>query len=150
MATPPSEKIYTSAILCEKILKEKSGILSLIQMMDIAQVDLQGGETPAAFVARLDAELFVTFKSVGAVKFIAVVTIVTPDGNEFVRNEYPIQLTGAPHGHSLTIQLVLNLSKTGIFWFNVSIDGGYAQRLPLWVRLSSDQTHETTQAEAAS
>jgi hypothetical protein len=155
---PPYDQIYISAFLCEKVLKEESGVTSAIRMVDRHLVSLSvTAEKPETEIAeflkqhpptyRVEGFFFVIFKSEQPKKFTAWIRGETPTGKEFAKKEFPdIELRGAPFGHSLILEFALAVQTQGIYWFEVLVGDDLRHRTPLEVVITQSVTRDNQQS----
>ncbi len=133
----PGEGPYlTMAVLCEKVLREQDGVLSVIRIIDRLTHTVIGSSLPDTlppFDHQLVAAL--SFKS-GQARGRAIVRVVIeqPSGmrlpQEIVQH---VHFEGAERGINVLADLSLRLSQEGLYWFDVFLDDRLFTRIPLRV-----------------
>jgi hypothetical protein len=138
-AKPADQKarIYSSALLCQYVLKEHpSEALTAVRIGDSwapnqtrapnGQMFYQPFTIRALFIFRTDAPTPLPFK--------LTVTGVAPGGQRFTVIDTPTDIPGQARGRTFTIDLNLPADIPGVFWFDVYVNGEFSTRLPLEVQ----------------
>lgn len=122
----------TAALLCEKVLEEKSGTMSLIRIADALTYSLVG--MPQGYQPVVQFSGLVCLKS-GPVTGDHVVKIVAenPVGERQELYSLPVKLMGKDHGQNLLLNLTLAIQHDGLHWFDVIFDDDVLTRIPLTV-----------------
>jgi hypothetical protein len=121
----------TIAVLCEKVLQEKDGVLSAIRI--ISQMNIVGPTdemlpTPLALTALVSFTAgFVTGK------YIVRIRPISPSHHEMGGAQTPAFFEGQDRGVNLVFNLGLVLREEGIFWFEVLLQDKLVTRIPLRV-----------------
>ena len=140
-----------AALICERALQEKDGVISLIRLVDTVNTTFTPSSeeeaakpTPAIPLA---LSLFISFRAGPARgKREIVVHLYDPDGaQKFQTGPYPMVFTSAEQGHNLNIKMSLALKNPGVYWIDVVIDGRVVTRLPLTVTLTIRPPEQTEQ-----
>jgi hypothetical protein len=160
----PSKKGYggpyfLAALLCERVVEEKDGTLSIIRIID--KVTFQVPEVPQIPQVPVSSGLMlggigfqmwavIIFKS-GSFKGKQTLTIkgVSPDGSKLF-DDITVQLVFDGKGESGNygkIQISLLFRMEGLHWFNLLIDGKPVTRIPFRVILEK-VTFGSSQAPA--
>lgn len=134
----------TAAFMCEKVLQERDGSLSIVRIADRLQYRVEGlppGVKPAITVNGL-----VSIKS-GMVTGDHTLTIIAerPSGKRVSAYELPVTLKGRDHGTNIILNMNLGIDEDGLWWFDVLFDGELLTRMPL---LITPLQEETSQAQA--
>ena len=126
------------AVICEQVLREDDGVLSLIRLVD--QIRAAPGK-PAGIQLALVLGLCFPQKDHG--KIALNVEFVSPSGEVIHTRKVDVVYSGKEVGAGVVkINLVLSLQDRGLYWFNVSgPDGEVVVRVPLRV---SDQAVKAT------
>lgn len=131
------------AVICEKVLEEKNGSLSIIRIADQVQVpdqQLPPGVLPAAALQGL-----IAVKSGDAVgEFTLKVNAINPKGESKEIYSVPFKLLGKDHGQNFILILTLGIENEGVHWFNVLVDDELITRIPLTVVRIPAQTQVAT------
>jgi hypothetical protein len=133
MAT--QERVFASAILCEKVLHE-GDIVSAIRIIDTLNADIPEGKDPSRVFALFDGALLIFLKSAEPARGIARIVLVSPQGSPSREwGPYDVTLQGGSHGHSIKLQFHLNTAtmEVGLYWFDVYWDDQILIRAPMRV-----------------
>jgi hypothetical protein len=125
------------AVLCEKVLHEADGVLSLIRIIDRITVtipvtdsasteDLPAPMVPVTFVVSLKSGEFT-----GLVPL--KVGIETPSQSKWPEFETSAQLQGEDQGTVVVLPVQFPARDEGIYWFAVEVAGDVVTRVPLRV-----------------
>ena len=131
-----------AAVLCEKVLQEKDGVLSLIRVFDRIIHTVEGPQVPAKMPpVPITLTAFLSFKS-GTAKGRRTVTIKvnSPSGARIDGPSLPVLFEGEDRGVNLIVNLALQAEHEGLYWIDVLLDDRVITRMPLMVvyrRISS-------------
>lgn len=139
---PQSNGPYVNyAAVCERVLREADGVLSLIRIIDqvtltITTATPAGVEIPAALLPA--PPITVTFvlglKSGEPMEAVPVkIRIDTPSGFKWPEFETTADLTGEERGAAIVLPLQIPAQDEGVYWFVVEVSGEVATRVPLRV-----------------
>lgn len=122
----------TAALLCEKVLQEKEGSLSLIRIADNIQYRPVGA--PEGVKPIINIQGLVGLKS-GPVKGNHTMKIVVerPSGERKEVFSQPVTFLGRDHGQNLILNVGLAIEQDGLYWFDVMFDDEVLTRIPLMV-----------------
>ncbi len=126
------------ATFCEQVIEDKSGVLTLVRLVDQLTVSASGkgasDELPPG--GTLNTTLAIGLKSGQARGKQSVrVTVEHPDGTRHPGPELPVHFTQGPNsGANLVLKIGLTLSSTGLYWADVLVNGRVVTRVPLEVR----------------
>ena len=138
----------TAALLCEKVLQEKDGILSAIRIVDRIIATAQGSQPPEQMPpVPVNITALLMLKS-GAVQgsYTIKVQPVAPSGFQSPAISWPIFLEGQDRGANVILQIVFQAQEEGLYWFEVCFKDELLTRIPLRVvyqRLAIGQTGGT-------
>ena len=123
------------AVLCEKVLQEATGTVSLIRIIDRVTFTAQGTKTSQAmppFPIRITAVLL--FRS-GEAKGSSTVVLqpVAPSGIRPQSISAQLLFEGDERGAQLIFDVNFTATEEGVYWFDVSLDGELITRIPLRV-----------------
>lgn len=128
-----------AAVLCEKVLNERDGVISVIRIVDRITLTAQGGtlhEMPPGIV---NLNLFLMFKSGDARGAYQVsVRTISPSGPVISTAQFPLLMEGEDRGAALVAQIALEVREEGIYWFDVLLEENLVTRIPLriiWQRI---------------
>lgn len=127
-ATPlPNTGPYlTMAVICEKVLVEQGGGISVIRITDTINQSAAGPEPPAEMPPFISDNLtMVIVLRAGEAKgrFGVKLRPEAPGGFQLPTFEQQIQLVGGPWGATVVVPLVIPVAQEGVFWFDVFLTG---------------------------
>lgn len=123
------------AAFCENVIEDKSGVLSLIRLVDRLTVSSQGASSPEQMPSTpLNWFLVLAFKS-GSARGSVQVTI-QPELPSGLRLD-PVRLTpyfeGGNRGCNIITRIALMLREPGIYWFRIYVGDTLITQIPLEV-----------------
>jgi len=119
------------AVICERVLQERDGVLSLIRI--ITQINIAGpDEEMRPTPLQLTAVVAFTAGFVRG-KYRVRVRPVSPSGIEVGGAEIPAFFEGEDRGVNLIFNVGLVMKEEGIFWFDVLFEDELVTRMPLRV-----------------
>ncbi|MDP2731371.1 MAG: hypothetical protein Q8O55_12980 [Dehalococcoidales bacterium] len=123
------------AAFCENVIEDKSGVLSLIRLVDRLTVSSHGPSAPEEMPPTpLNWFLVLAFKS-GSARGSVQVTI-QPELPSGIRLE-PIKLTpyfeGGNRGCNIVTRINIMLRESGLYWFRILVGDALATQIPLEV-----------------
>lgn len=126
------------AVFCEQAIEDKSGVLTLIRIIDQVTIQASGPGAPQELPvgSAFNTTLVIGLKAGQARgKQIVQVTFEHPDGTRHPSPEIPIHFSGGDHqGTNLNLKTGVGLSDTGTYWAEISVNGRPVTRSPLEVR----------------
>jgi hypothetical protein len=123
------------AVLCEKVLKEEDGVLSLIRIFDRFTHTQTGPDAPEQMPPfTINAWLVITLKA-GAARGRNSVRLVpeAPSGLTLPSAQMPVLFESEDRGVNLVFQLNFQAEMEGLYWFDVFIEDRRLTRVPLRV-----------------
>ncbi len=121
------------AVFCEMVLEEKTGVLSIMRIIDRINISA-GAEAPENMPPfPLNLKAVVALKA-GFLKGKYTVTVkpITPSGRELPEVKLPVLFEGDERGANLILKIALQVQEEGLYWFEVSIEGHQLlTRMPL-------------------
>jgi len=118
------------AVLCEKVLDEKDGVLSAIRIVDRMVYAAHGPDAPQEMPpVPVNIQALISFKS-GQVRGEYIVKIKSNDP-EKLEVSMPIRLEGDERGANVILNLGFTAKKEGLFWFDVFLGDKLITRIPL-------------------
>jgi hypothetical protein len=117
------------AAFCQTALQEPNGILSVIRITDRFQIV---GQTAELQSGQVNLTLAVVLKS-GNMQCSSTMTIrpTSPNGIQMGEVKVPVLFEGQERGVGVITQIAMVVKETGLFWFDVLIDGVMLTRIPL-------------------
>jgi hypothetical protein len=134
-----------AALLCEKILQQMNGSLSIINIADKLGYRTEGfppGYKPALVLTGL-----VALKSGPIVGDHTVKVVVeNPRGERKEIFSNVFNFLGKDHGQNVILNLTLGIVQDGIYWFDVFFEEDLLTRIPLIVAQELEQTSQEPKA----
>jgi hypothetical protein len=133
---PDAGPYLAVAALCEKVLQEKDGVISLIRMVDRTIVSAHSADAPEELPAvALNHTLFVALKSGFAKgKYTVTVQPYAPSGRPIGSPvQAPVLLEGDDRGVNLIVGIGLTVEEEGLYWIDIQVEGHSLTRVPLRV-----------------
>jgi hypothetical protein len=134
MTTDNSGPYLTAALICEKILREKDEVISIIRIIDRITVTLRGAlppETPSPPII-VNCNAFIALKSGSAIGNRTLKwTLETPSGTKTPEQLIPILLEGEDRGVNLVLNLNIQVEQEGLHWFTLFLEDQFLTRIPL-------------------
>jgi len=121
------------AALCERVLEEKDGSLSLIRLIDRLVITAEGTDVPKELPpGQVPLTALMSWIS-GLGNYEAKIRVDFPDGNSFESPTLPFYLDSLDKVQNLVVRLVLPVKRSGIYWFNFVLGDEIKSRVPLRV-----------------
>lgn len=123
----------TTAVFCEQVLQEASGVLSLIRIVDRMNVTVSGPDAPEEMPPQqLNWTLVITLKS-GDVRGSHPVKIVPelPSGETKPPVILSVHFEGGNKGQNLVSRVQMPLTMSGIYWFRIYVDDQLITKVPI-------------------
>lgn len=121
-------------VICERVLKEADGAVSLIRIIDRFTIRAQNKNLPPT---SLNFYLAILLRR-GDQKGIMRLSIrpITPSEKELPSLEIPLHFEGEKehgeeHGCEVAVPMQFMVQEVGLYWFEVKLDGQLATRIPL-------------------
>ena len=134
------------AAICERVLREADGVISLIRIIDVVTHTERGPDPPNDMPeVRCPLTLVIAMKS-GRAKGRHDVTITPqlPSGETLAAITVSVQLEGEGKGYHIVSKIDIPYTKEGLYWFNVRFDDELFTRLPLEIRYARMVTGSTS------
>jgi hypothetical protein len=126
------------AVFCEQAIEEKSGVLTLIRIIDQVTIQAIGPDAPDDLPvgSAVSTTLVVGLKAgMARGKQKVQATFVHPDGTRHPGPEIPIHFNAGDHqGSNLLLKATVALSTTGIYWAEVAVNERMVSKTPLEIR----------------
>lgn len=121
------------AAVCEKVLQERDGVLSLIRVIDRLNVLAVGQASPEQLVGRLRPTLAVCLRSGDARgRHPVAIAVERPDGTSPDPQVFEVLFEGDDRGVNLIVNMDLDAVE-GLYWFTVSVNGRELTKVPFRV-----------------
>lgn len=125
-----------SASLCEKVLQEKDGVISLIRIVDTVTQAATGQDPPDSMPSfAYTFKLALMLKAGEAIgRYQLVLKLEEPAGTYQQIGSTSIHFEGGEKGFNLISDLSLGLKQEGIHWLHVYLDNDKLTSVPFRVR----------------
>ena len=124
-----------AAVFCENVIEDKSGVLSLIRIVDRLVVSSQGPSAPEQMPSTpLNWFLVLVLKS-GQARGSINVTIQPelPSGLKLEPVTVTPHFEGENRGCNVVTKMAMMLTEPGVYWFHILIGDALATKVPLEV-----------------
>jgi hypothetical protein len=121
------------AVLCQRADQDQYGSFNVINVLEQLVVGSDDPGAPEEFPGfRLEAQLVVSVAS-GDRRGDAVITIepTDPQLNKLEPVSQEVRFSGEDHRVTIVSNVSLDVEHTGVYWFNVLLDGQSATWVPL-------------------
>jgi hypothetical protein len=134
-SSPPTGPFIAAALICERVLQEKDGVLSVIRIIDQLSHTIVASSMPEELPkVPYNLTFLITFKSGrGRGRHNVALTMEDPSGMKKQLFAQSIQLEGENRGANLVIQSNITFSTEGIYWFDVLLEQETITRIPFKV-----------------
>ena len=123
------------AVLCEKVLTEQDGVLSVIRVIDRVTVSSAGPDVPEAMPpTQVSLSAVVSFRSGSARgRYTVRLRPEDPSGMQLPALEMPVHFEGEERGANLVISFNFLAEHEGLYWIDVLFQEDVVTRIPLRV-----------------
>lgn len=120
------------ATICERVLQESTGVLSVIRAIDRFIVTAHGqGAPPELPQGALGVTLVITLKSDDARgRHPVILRIQQPNGVTLPERSFDVVFEGEERGVNLLLELEIEVLE-GLYWFDVFVNDQLLTRVPL-------------------
>jgi len=135
----PNTAFVTAALICQHILEEKDGTLSVIRIADkyIAEPPSEVGTQENQLVPAIPINMLIVVRGTGPGPHSIGIKPILPSGTPLTQREVPIELSSPGHSHNLILRSVLGLVEgSGLYWFEVFLDKELCFRVPLQIEIA--------------
>lgn len=126
----------TAALICERVIQEKDGVLSAIRIVDRAEVKVLVNDPDVKLqdvAPGISLSGLISIKS-GSFKGDGVISVEgeTPSGTTKQLADFPVKLEGDDDsGQNVVLALVIGVKEDGLHWFNIRFNNSLLSRIPL-------------------
>ena len=132
------------ATLCESVMHEENGILSLIRLIDVFYFTSDGHLPPDHHMALVIKGLL-QFRG-GPETFIINLTIYGPNEERLVSATADVVLHGGAHSHSVRIEIPVAIKGEGLYRLDAFRENEQLATLPFQVRRALHQPSPSSQS----
>lgn len=137
----------TLATFCEQVIEDKSGVMSLIRVVDRMNVTAHGA-TPAEEMPpqTLNWTLVLSFKS-GEARGTHEIKIEPelPSGLRLQPVMFSAHFEGGTRGQNILSKINMKLETPGVYWFRIYLDDHFLTQVPVQVIYSRTVTPQPPQ-----
>jgi hypothetical protein len=124
------------AALCEQVIEDKAGVLSLIRIIDtithtIAKPDAPADMPPITYPLKM-VLMLKSGRARGRHELKTVPEL--PSGELKQPLEGSIQMEGEERGNNNIINMLFTFTMEGLYWFNIYLDDSLLTRIPIRVK----------------
>lgn len=126
--TEPMRPTLSAALVCERVLQEKDGTISVIRIVDGVELAAPPGAKLPAPGAPIPLAVLVAVKSGGTRGRQAFrVTITGADGRSALGPEigFETSFERDESGHNLILNVMLQVRESGLYWLEVYWEGDH-------------------------
>ena len=125
----------TIATFCEQVIEDKSGVLSLIRIVDRMSISTQGPTSPENMPpAMLNWFLVLNFKSGEAHGSLPVkIEPELPSGFRLEPMTLSAHFEGGNRGTNIVSKINMKLEMPGIYWFRIYLNDEFLTQVPIEV-----------------
>lgn len=130
------------ACICEKVIEDKSNVLSLIRIIDTFTAQITGPDVPNDMPGmQFSMVIVVMLKSGNALGRNQVQIIPElPNGGTLPAINHPVHFEGEERGVNIVMNINMNFSMEGLYWFRVFLADQQITAIPFRVRYAPIRT----------
>jgi hypothetical protein len=145
MMEQPLEPRLRIGVLCERVLEEKDGVLSLIRVIDRLVITVSGTDVPKE-IPPGQAQVTVLMSWVnGLGNYEARIRVEMPDDTSIESPTFPFYLDSLDRVQNQIIQMMIPIKRTGVYWFSFLLGEDVKSRIPLRVLYQRQQLPKPTE-----
>jgi hypothetical protein len=131
----PAGPYVALAVLCERVIEDKDGVLTLVRLIDRITVNAGGEDVPEELPpATYQFTAVIGFKSGSARGSYPVgIRPEAPSGQQLPTFTQTIHLEGEDRGANLIVNFGLTVEMPGLYWIDVLFRDEVVTRIPLRV-----------------
>jgi hypothetical protein len=120
------------AVLCEKVLREQDGVISVIRVVERVTITPPPDAPEQMPPTSLNLVLAVALRAgVMHGQMNVRMTLTTPGGSETQMGSIPVLFEGQDRGVSLVTNLNLVVGEQGLYWISIYLEEQMLTRVPL-------------------
>ena len=129
----PLEPRLRIGTLCERVLEEKDGVLSLIRIIDRLVITAKGTEVPKELPPGQTRITAVMSWVSGLGNYEAKVRVSLPDGSSIESSTLPFFLDSLDKVQNHIVSMMIPINRNGVYWFEFLLGEEIKGRVPLRV-----------------
>lgn len=116
--------------ICDLVLEEQMGVLSLIRLIDTLEVTAEGMEVPDELPPG-QATITAVMSWVGGLgSYEAKVKVITPTGDTIETMTFPFHLDSLIRAQNIIVKLAIPVQKDGVYWVEFLLGDEVRSRVP--------------------
>jgi hypothetical protein len=125
----------STAVLCERVLEERDGVVTLVRLIDRFTIVSQGPEAPATLPPTPIGLTAVVWLRSGEARGSQTLKIrpELPSGQSLDAVQLTVHFEGEERGTRSVFTLNLVAEQEGLYWFDVLLDDTLLTRIPFRV-----------------
>jgi len=129
----PQGPYLQMAVICERVLREQDGVLSLIRVIDRITHTIVGAQLPDPLPPVSYTMWFVLALKSGSARGRQTLKMVQEQPSGLRRDllEHSIMLEGEDRGTNFVAQIQAKFEQEGVYWFDVFLNDQFMTRMPL-------------------
>jgi hypothetical protein len=136
----PLEPRLKVGALCERVLEERDGVISIIRLIDRLIITFQGKDVPKELPPGLTEVTAVMCWVSGLGDYEAKVKVKTPDNEIIESGTLPFRLDSLESVHNQIVKMTIPIRVPGHYWFEFILNEEVRGRVPLHVIYQRKQT----------
>lgn len=139
-----------AACVCEKVLVEADGGVSLVRIVDTLALDIRKELPPNAGILP-PLTVFVALKSGDVVgEFEVGLRLAAPTGGKvYAPMKWPVVFNGGEHGVNLSVGFAIAEPMYGLYWFDVLWNGDVLTKIPFRLRPNPTNAKSSDESNAS-
>ena len=132
--TGPIEPYLKVGAICERVLEEKDGVLSLIRIVDRFTITITGKEPPDQLPQGIKLLTIIMGWVGGLGSHEAALNIISPGGEtQQSPQSWSFTLDAINRGHNIIVTLPVRIAKEGVYWVEFILNDQVKSRIPFQV-----------------
>jgi hypothetical protein len=129
----PLEPSLKVGALCEQVLEQKDGVISIIRLIDRLVITFQGKDVPKELPPGITEVTAVMCWVNGLGDYEAKVNVKTPDNEIIESGTLPFRLDSLESVHNQVVKMTIPVRVPGHYWFEFILNEEMRGRVPLHV-----------------
>jgi hypothetical protein len=132
--TGPIEPYLKLGTICERVLEEKDGVLSLIRLWDTFTITITGKEPPDQLPSGAKLLTIIMSWVGGLGSHEAAFNVISPDGEtQRSPRSWSFTLNAINQGHNIIVTLPVGIIKEGVYWIEFILNDQVRSRVPFHI-----------------
>lgn len=145
MESPLEPRLKVGA-LCERVLQEKDGVISIIRLIDRLVITAQGIDVPKELPPGMTRVTVIMCWVSGLGDYEAKVRVNTPDNEIIESGTLPFRLDSLEAVHNQIVKMTIPVRLPGNYWFEFILNDEVRGRVPLRVIYQRKQVGKRIQS----